>query len=786
MKETSLSFGGAPQGPNKKQQPPQQKNNTPKQGGNRTLLLRCIAILVVFVCAAGFLGYKQGVLQVEEVSEWRAWANGQQLSSQEVAAERGTIYDSQMRTLAESAKVWTVEASPDVLAQSNISAKMGGGDPATVAARELAAALKIDEAELYEKLKDPEKKYARVKAKIEKPYADTVREIVSKYNIRGIYLVEDTKRYYPYEEMLSSVLGFVSSDGAGVEGLEYKYNEILSGTPGRRITPVNAAGGVMPADEDTVLYTPLNGNSVVLTANADIQQVLEDALNSAAEKYEANERAMGIVMDVNTGAILAMATSGSFNPNDPYYIMDDTLRDTIAAMPDGEEKSNAQLEARMRQWRNKSVADSYEPGSVFKIVTAAAALDSGAFTADSTFYCGGSIEVADYEINCFGGAHGQITLGQALVKSCNVSFIQMAQQMGLDTWYDYLNGFGLTEPTGVDMAGEPGEKSIQNLVYAKDNMGPTEFASNAFGQSNKYTELQMITAVAAAVNGGYLVQPHIVDKIIDENGNVVQQSGTTVKRQVISAETSAIMRSLLEDVVNDPGGLGSNAYVAGYHVGGKSGTTEKLDRLTEEGKVTEYIASFVGVAPANNPQIAVLIAIDEPQASNIQVYSGGRLAAPAVGSVIAETMNILGVAADYGADEVDRTVVSTPKVAEKDLDAAIVQLNKVGLSYKQMGNGGTVLSQFPEAGISVPLGGTVVLYTSGDIPLQTATVPHVTDLTAKRAIETLKGMGFNVLTTGAPEDGTSVSVESQDYAAGEELPLGSVITLQLVDTRAND
>ncbi len=755
-----------------------QQNSKPKNE-QKPMLLRCAAVATVFVVAAAALSAKLFQLQVEETDEWQARATQQQLANLPIAPTRGIIYDSNMRVMAQSATVWTVEAAPNVLAQS----KTEGGEPAVLASRELAGLLGLDEAELYENLSNEESKYYKLKAKIEKPLADQVRKICEDNDIGGIYLRQDTKRYYPYEELAATVLGFTNADGNGIEGLESYYNEQLAGTPGRTMAVRNAWGGEIPTGEAEDTYPAEDGQSIVLTVDVDVQQAAEKYLTEAVVYNDAKERGMVVVMDVNTGAILAMATSPAYNPNQPYEIYNEELRTAIEALPEGEERTQIQGKARTLQWRNKALADTYEPGSVLKVVTVSAAADSGTFTPDSGFYCGSVINVADREFHCAQNtAHGQESLGDVLVNSCNVACVQMSAAMGAGVWYNYLNAFGLTEPTGVDLPGEPSERAISSLLYKEEQLGPVELASSSFGQSNKFTALQMITAVSAAVNGGNLVQPHIVGQILDAEGNVVENIDPPVKRQVISGETSSFIASTLERLVSTTSGR--NAYVAGYHVGGKSGTSQKLEVSAQEGREA-YISSFLGFAPANDPKVAVLVVLDEssdPHAPVERTWFGSRLAGPAVGNIIRDTMEIMGVEPDYAEGEGEaRTTVSCPSMVEKEINTANAELNQQGLTGVVVGGGSTVVSQIPEAYRQIPEGGQVILYTDPALPLELVRVPDMTGKAAKSAIETLKGMGLNVLTTGVPDDGAGVQVSQQDTPPDSEVAKGSVITLTMHD-----
>lgn len=762
--------------------------DTNTAAASKALLRRGICIGLAFVLAAGYLVTQLKRIQVDEYDNWRSRAVNQQMSTTEVAAERGAIYDANGNVLAQNVTVWTVDAAPDVLAQTKTTYLPDGTtDVARFVASQFAEVLQLSEDTLYANLSDSSKRYYRIKAKIDKPTADAIREIISEYGISGISLTQDTKRYYPYGDLAASVLGFVSDDG-GAEGLENYYDSVLSGEPGRQISVVNARGEAMAVeDNESAYYSAQDGYNLVLTLNAEIQQIVEKYLAKAVTDHNASERGMAIAMNPQTGEIYAMATYPAYDPNDPYYIYDDATREALEAMPTSTEEelaayTAAQGAARIKQWRNKAVADTYEPGSVLKIVTAAAAIDSGTFTINSTFTCTSAIQVADTIMSCAGDpptAHGTIPLSEALIESCNVSFITMALAMGKTTWYDYINAFGLTEPTGVDLPGEPSAAAISSLIYSEEAMGLVELASASFGQSNKYSALQMITAVSAAVNGGHLMQPYIVSAITDSDGNIVESFSPVEKRQVISSETSAQLADTLEHLVSDTSN-GKNAYVAGYHVGGKSGTSQKLERYTQDGE-SVYLSSFLGFAPSDDPQIAVLFVLDEPDdSSGYGTWFGGRLAGPSVGSIISEAMPVLGVSPDYASnDELLRTYTSTPNLVGQTLEKARVLLNQEGLSYIVEGSGDTVVAQYPEASSEVPFAGQVILYTES-AGGQTVTVPSLVGLSASAARSTLRDLGLNVMTTGAPEsEGTTVTV--QDVEAGTAVLKGATITLTLED-----
>ncbi len=770
-------------------EPGPQKGRKPPSKG-RPVLLRCISLVALFAVASVALGLRLSTLQIDEAAEWEARASRQQLANIPIVPLRGNIYDANGKLLAQSATVWTVEASPEALNQSRVSKDSAEREAARIASREFARILGLDEDELYKNLSDKEKMYYKVKSKIEKPLADEVREMKAQYNLAGIYLREDTKRYYPYEEMAATVLGFTGEDNNGLEGIERWYDEDLAGTPGRTVAAVDAVGNEISAGGAAATYAAEDGYSLGLTLNTDIQRSLEKNLADAVTKHNARQRGFAIAMNVNTGAILAIAVYPSYNPNQPYEILDEGANQLLDALISG---SDAFIEqqglARTLQWRNKALADTYEPGSVFKIITAAAALDSGVYTQESGFYCAGTMQIKGWDkpIGCAGTltqqntAHGQTTLRSALINSCNISFIQIGAGLGPEQWYDYLRAFGLTEPTGVDLPGEPSQASIDALVYGPDALGPVQLASCSFGQSNKYTAVQMITAVSAAVNGGNLMQPYIVDRVMDAEGNVIKTYEPVVKRQVISPETSAQICDMLEAIVA-PDAPGSHAYIAGYRVGGKSGTSQKLDVMQQEEREDAFISSFVGFAPADDPEIAVLLALDEPEDTTMGNFFGGRLAGPAVREIIKDSCEVLGIEPVYQGDaELARTTVKMPKVVDMDVSAAQTALNGAGLTYRVVGGGATVTGQCPAAYSDIPHGGEVVLYTDASIPQEQVTMPDVVGRSAPNAISQLKGLGLNVLTQGAPDAGGGVVVGVQSAEVGAVLPRGSVVVLTMED-----
>ncbi|MEG2769657.1 MAG: penicillin-binding transpeptidase domain-containing protein, partial [Oscillospiraceae bacterium] len=522
-----------------------------KAATGASIKIRIWIIAAVFV----FLGFgiivrNLYVLQIQDYELYRAKATSQQLSDTIVVPNRGTIYDANMKVLAKSSTVWTVSVSPNVVKDEMVE----------TTARVLSDVLGIEYEDIWGKLNDRKSQYQIVKKKIEKDVADALRTAIVDNELDGVYLTQDSKRYYPYGDFAAYVLGFTGGDNQGLEGVENYYDDVLTGTPGRIVSAKNGWGLNMPY-EYAARYPSTDGNSIVLTLDETIQHFLEKHLDYAVKAHSVTQKGVGIVMNVKTGEILALDVKPSYDPNDPYKIVDPAVQEMLDALEPSEDKSKLQAEERQKQWRNKAISDQYEPGSVFKIVTSAGALDSGVCTVDSPFNCMGSINVAGQIMHCaHTEGHGGLTLATALINSCNPSFIQIGARMGKDSFYDYFNAFGLTEKTGVDLPGEAGSS-----FYTPDKMGPVELASCSFGQSSKITYLQMATAVAAAVNGGKLVQPHIVSQILDPNGNIIENISPEPKRQVVSAEVSQQICSILEE--NVISGQGVNAYVMGYRVG---------------------------------------------------------------------------------------------------------------------------------------------------------------------------------------------------------------------------
>ena len=758
----------------------QNEPQNPQKQARKRSLLRYWLLAGAFAFGAAILIGRLAWLQIIKHDEYRIQAANQQLKDVAVTPTRGQIYDANGKVLAKSSIVWTIAADP-----SQISAlKAEEGDERSAEERraervrtvsaDVAGMLGLDENEVYDKLIDSESQYEVLAKQVDKPVADQIKEYASDNNL-PITVTQDTKREYPYGAFAASVLGFMHADGYGFYGLEAYYEETLAGTPGRLVSIKNGLGAEI-ANDDREEYPAQDGNSLVLTLDANIQAIAEKYLENSVKVNNVSERGVVIVMDVNTGAILAMATKPDFDPNDPMTIYDPKRAALLEGLFD-EEYTQVQGEERQRQWKNKAITDLYTPGSVFKLITTSAALDSGVSTPGTTYYCGGSYQVLPNtkSYTCAeGAAHQWQDMGKVLYNSCNIATIQEALKMGIETFSDYYNAFGFTEKTGIDLPAE--QAPYAGVSYhPADSMSLIDLASTSFGQAQKVTPIQMITAVAAIANGGYLVQPYIVDKIVDQEGNVVQETEPTIKRQVISEEVSQQVLQMMEGVVDygAAGAAGRNAYVAGYHIGGKSGTSEKLDQEKREDGTYEKVSSFLAVLPVDDPQIAILAFVDEPHA---ETEYGSMLSAPLIGNIISEVAPYLGIEMDESllpsGDVTVPNLVTPNNPSYSQWDLAQVELNKIGLAHRKVGSGDTVLAQYPEAGTKVAAGTTVYLYTDSTEYTKT-TVPDVTGKSAALASQMLAGSGLNVRISG-DENG---QVTAQDVAAGTETPMGTVVTI---------
>ena len=579
---------------------------------------RLVALFLCLVCFAG-LGARLFYLQLLAGDWYTQRAQNQQLRHTVVPAPRGRIYSADGLLLAANSSCWTLRASPREMPEDKLE----------LAAQGLAQLLDLDQAALLEKFRQRRSNDCLLRYRVDQSTAQAVGEFCRREGITGIRINQDSKRWYPQGEFLASVLGFTNVDNVGVCGLELQYDHTLAGQNGVVLTAVNAWGYPLDQSYETQL-APVEGCSLQLTIDASIQHFLENALNYAVQEHHVAARAVGIVMEVNTGAVLAMSTTPAYDPNQPRVIYDKAARQAVEALSGSQRAAALQL-AQQTQWRNKAVSDLYEPGSVFKLITCAAALDAGAVTRQSTFFCGESLSVAGTRFHCANHKrHGSQTVTQALENSCNQSFIQIGARLGKEAFCAYFQAFGLRDPTGIDLPAEP----KKSLYYTADRMGPVELASCAFGQSSKISYLEMAAAVCAVVNGGRLMQPYLVSDILAPDRTVLEHREPVCKRQVIRPETSAQMREMMEAVVLYGGGR--NAQIPGYRVGGKSGTSQKLDSADDKAR----IASFVAVAPIEDPQFLCLVCLDEPHS---WTTAGGSLSAPVCAQVLEQTLVYKGV-----------------------------------------------------------------------------------------------------------------------------------------------
>ena len=733
-----------------------------------------ILVILVALCI-GVTGIVSGVLfkvSVIDSKELSAMATDQQQSSFDIKAKRGTIYDRNNKVLAQSATVWDVIISPGDIEKNEPENR-------EFICKGISEILGAKYETLTEACKDTSSRYYVVKKKVDRSTVEKINNFVLKNNLNrySVYTVENSERSYPNGTLAASVLGFVNENEEGY-GIEAYYNSYLKGTDGRVITTTDAHGNAMPYDY-SARYSAKDGNSLVLTIDETLQYYLEKNLEITVSQHKLANRSTGIIMNAKTGAIVAMATSPGFDPNDPSHVYFESDRLTLAKMS-ADKKTEEEILAKKqeiwgKQWQNKAVSELYIPGSVFKMFTCASALEEEVVSLDSTFECSGIADVAGTKIRCWNiGGHGVSNLTEAMIRSCNPAFIKIGQLLGVEKFSKYFEAFGFTEKTGIDLPGE-----ADSLYVKESDMGIVELSSSAFGQTTKVTPIQMVTAAAAVVNGGKLVTPYVVDKIIDSDGNVVKSAQTVVRRQVISEETSATMRKILEDVVTANGG--GNAYMSGYRIGGKSGTSEKIDDYNS-GKTPElrYVATFCAIVPIDDPEYVMLVVCDEPTSGYIY---GSAIAAPVVSAVFKEGLEYMGIYPQYTADELAQQDVTVPWVGGYNSIRAEAQLTAAGLKAEYIGStdGTEVTGQVPSAGTVMPSGSTVMLY-MGDIPLsdyRMSTVPNVIGMTVEEANKALSEAGLNISITGAAT-GSEAKAVSQSVNSGLVVYRGSVIEVNFL------
>lgn len=751
-----------------------------------------LGLMTVF-CAAVIV--RLFVVSVVDNSKYEGMANNYHFGTMTLSANRGAIYDANGTALAWSATVYNIYIDPTLYREEMKSIEDANDKKKSAAEEENETAdnlVDVDQLKtsitnfLSEKLGlkteeveasfEKDGRYYVLQTQVEKNVTDEITAYFEKLNLSFIGTEATTRRYYPQNELAAAVIGFTNGDGDGQYGLEYQYDDYLSGVDGRVISAQAANGEEMPYRYSTT-YDAEDGDSLYLTLDTTIQYYLEKSLAEMVEKFEVKERACGVIMNPKTGAVYAMATYPTFDLNNPSEIYDTKTAQELAALPESE-YSTAYATARETQWKNKVISEISYPGSTFKIVTTADAFEENLINMETdSFYCSGQVQVADALIHCSNTAgHGAQTFTQALTNSCNPAFIEIGQRIGIDKFSYYFEGFGLAEKTGIDLPGEAVSYSVTG-----DDMTIVDLASAAYGQCNKVTAMELVTAYSAAINGGYMVTPHVVDHVVDSNGNIVLQNETEVKRQIVSEETSAIVREQLEAVVNN--NPSHNAYIQGYRIGGKSGTAEKLDTSTADDR--QHVASYCCFAPADDPEVIMLIMADEP---NKEIgYYGSQVVVPYARDIMEEILPAMGFYPEYSDGEDTDSTVTVPYLQSADITSAESTLAQLGLTYEVVGDGTTVASQSPSTGTSVTKGGKVILYTevggnSGD----TIEVPNLVGMTAAEVNETMTYYDLNYAIVGSSASESGALVQYQSEEAGTVVPRGTAITLTLSVSQQSD
>ena len=803
---------------------PRRKSDAARRA-NQVIRSRTVLVMVLLgVCTFVALFWKLYDLQIRQHEDLQEQAVSQQTRSTVITASRGTIYDRNLTPLALSATAETVFISPKEIeeyvasqetkqAEAQAEAAENGTSYAApelrdeaYIARGLSRILGVDEGTILKKMEKTYSQYEIIKLRAEQTTADEVRKFINgqiddegnavpegqEVKLRGVYMEPDSKRYYPYGSLASNVIGFVNAENQGGVGLEAKYESQLEGTSGLTVTAKNAKNTDLLYQYEQY-YDAENGNSLVLTLDATVQHSLEKNMESMLDKFDAKNGGTGIVVDVNTGAIIAMASYPNYDLQDYGSIYDETLqkqldekladlaknRSSYATEEDYEATvSKVTSEVMQSQWGNKCIDSTYEPGSTFKPITLAAALEEGLVNLNTSFTCNGSISVPGWSkpINCSKRAgHGVQSLQQAVGNSCNPAFITMGLKIGTEKYYEYLQAFGLMEKTGVDMIGE-----VTGLFASEEsfNSNVVSLASYSFGQTFTVTPLALIRAQAACINGGYLYTPYVVDQVLDDEGNIIAQHEVTPVRQVISEETSAIVRQCLEYVVAS--GTGKNGQVVGYRIGGKTGTADK----TGTGDV---VVSFMCFAPADDPQYIMLLTMDTPSRNTGVYVSGGNMVAPTASQIMSEILPHLGIEPDYSAEELVGADAAVPNVVGMSAADAKAKMDSAGFAYRTVGNGETVTDQTPAGGAIVPNNATIVLYLGEEKPDTLCTVPNVVGKTASEANRMLTNAGLIMKVAGATSSSSgNVYAISQSQAAGTQLAAGEVVTVQFGDSSVLD
>lgn len=749
-------------------QSPGSKNNSKKRAekGPAQRLRQRTAILILLILVLGFGAavLRLTYLTTVQSSELQESAVDLQLADTTVSAKRGTIYDANGNVLAESASVWQVVMSP---------VNFKNGKQRQAAAKGLSEIFDLEYNDVLDDTKQ-QSHYVVVKRRIESDEREKVLELIDTlkkdYSCSGvIQLLDDYKRYYPKNSLASSVIGFTGSDDQGLEGIEYEYDSYLSGTPGRIITAQNARGTDMPFRYEQNVESE-DGNNVYLTIDETIQSICEKYMQKGVEDNNVLNKGVCIAMDVNTGAILAMVTTDGYDLNNPYEL---SAKDKKKIKSTAKSKqAEAESAALSNMWRNKAVADTYMPGSVFKMCVASAALEENLVNEKTSFTCTGSISVEGETIHCSNiSGHGTQNFVEVISNSCNPAFIQIGQMLGAGKFRQYYQGFGFSDKTGIDLPGE-----AEDSFWKEGKMGGVDLAVASFGQNFSITPIQMITACAAVSNGGYVVQPHVVSKITDSKGNVIKTVDKKVKRQVISDDTSKKMNEYLEYNTERQGAAAG--YISGYKVAGKTGTSEKKGVTKVESSFSEdYISSFCGYAPADDPQIAMLVFFDTPDGD---AYYGSQVSSPVFINIMSEVLPYLDVKTSYTDEELGYVDASAGDYTGVSVDEAKTAVEADGFTATVKGNGSTVISQIPTVSSGLQKGGSIVLYTDSDSQSETVSVPSLIGLSPDEVNDVASAYGLNVSFSGATtSSGTS---SSQNVEAGTSVSPGTVITVSFADS----
>ena len=758
--------------------------------GQKRRILLCGAVLGLLAFIP--LGVRLYDLMVINFGYYSTQALRNQTRTTQVSGHRGVIYDRNMNILADSVTVETVYLDPHELKQS--------GQDLDAVSRELASILQLDQTWVLQQARDLKKRYKQIAAGVDEETAGKIRSYINSHNISGIHLEPNAKRVYPYGTLAAQTIGFTNASGQGSEGIEATYNSFLEGDYSKVVTTKGNNEMDMPYSYEKFVDAQ-GGCSLILTLDATVQACLEKQMQAAIDRYDVQNGAFGLVMNVNTGEILAMATLGSYDPNAYLEIADadtnarlEQLRLGYLENPIGSEAytnglsayQQALQAARLKQWRNRCISDGYEPGSTFKVLTMAAALDCGAITLDTSFYCRGAEQIPGRSqlLHCWRSTgHGGQKTPQALQNSCNLAFAHIALKLGGERFYEYVKNFGILEKTGIDLAGESkGVFFDKALVTDTDKWGTASLTSGSFGQTFKLTPLQLVRAISAVVNGGTLMEPYIVAEAIDEQGNTVLRQEPTAVRRVISEETSQTMRALMESVVTE--GTAKNAQVAGFTIGGKTGTSEKIDVFDENGqRVLDKIVSFVGVAPMDDPQYIVLVALDTPSRSTGMYISGGVMAAPTVGAVLSDILPYLEVKHNYKEEDLQSRLIPVADLTGMTGKEAKTALQEQGFEAVLLGDGETVTDQLPAAGQSLPGCSQVLVYMGQQAAEQTVAVPDFSGMNRQQASDAAGLLGLYILPKGNTEISANVQAVAQSIPAGTMVQTGTTVAVTFTDRK---